>query len=129
MNMPGFTAEISLHQTNNHRLAAGGSFLSNGKRALLDAQSEVVPAQSNLGSRLSVLRRGVRIPLEGRPVCPPGQWAVWVERPMTEKYCETKRPFFNLSTMRWELRTETYQCGWNLAFSGWECQSAFRVAA
>jgi hypothetical protein len=31
MNMPGFTAETSLYQTNNHyRFAAGGSFLSNG---------------------------------------------------------------------------------------------------
>jgi hypothetical protein len=31
MNMPGFTAETSLYQTNNHyRFAAAGNFLSNG---------------------------------------------------------------------------------------------------
>ena len=31
MNMPGFTAEVSLYQTNNHyRVTAGGSFLSVG---------------------------------------------------------------------------------------------------
>jgi hypothetical protein len=134
LNMPGFTAEISLCQTKNHyRLAAGGSFLNNGKttvarRALLDAQSAVVPAQIGV-SRLLALRGGVRRLWEERPVCPLGQQAVWVERELTEKWCKTKRPFFNYSTMRWEFETVEYQCGWEQGFTGWECQSAFRVAA
>lgn len=35
MKIPGFTAEASLHQTNNHyRLAADGSFLSNGNTTI-----------------------------------------------------------------------------------------------
>ena len=36
MNMPGFTAETSLYQTNNHyRFATGGSFLSNGNTTVI----------------------------------------------------------------------------------------------
>jgi len=137
MNMPRFTAEISLYQTNNHsRLAAGRSFLSSRKitvtrRALLDAEPAVVPAQIDWErvSRFLSSREGVQRLWEGRPVCPLGQQAVWVERPPTPKYCETKRLVFNLSTLQWEWTTEKYQCGWEPAFRGWECQSAFRVVA
>src|SRR5262245_51374655 len=114
MNMPGFTAEVSLSQTNNHcRLAAGGSLRSNRKatepmRALLDADSAVVPAQIDWErvSRFLSSRGGMR-QLWDAPVCPLGQRAVWVEHPPTEKYCETKKPFFNQSTMRWEWKIET----------------------
>lgn len=124
MNMPGFTAELALSRTNNHyRLGADGSFLSNGKRSSLETKSAVVPAQVNWQA---VLRGGERRSLVDRPVCPIGEQAVWVEGQI-EKECEAKRPFKNLSTMRWELRTVKYPCGWEF-FRGWKCQSAFRVA-
>ena len=43
MNMPGFTAETSLYQTNNHyRFATGGSFLSNGNTTVIPQDCGIV---------------------------------------------------------------------------------------
>jgi hypothetical protein len=140
MNMPGFTAEVLLSQTNNHyRLAAGGSFPRDGKttvtrRALLDAKSAVVPAQIDWErvSRFLSSRGGVRR-LWDPPACPLGQKAVWVTRGPTEKCCDVEVRVWDNDLRRyiWETqpRCGWQWCGWNPGFTGWECQSAFRVVA
>lgn len=127
MKLPGFTAEVVLSQTNNQ----DPSGLR--RRALLDAESGVVPAQIDWASILSS-SRGTRRLLTDRPACPLGERAVWVSRGPTEKCCKSRVRVWSPTLMQyiwvpWEGCSRDVCGGWDPGFIGWECQSAFRVAA
>ena len=125
MRIPGFTATASLSQT--HR---GGAART---RKAVPAEPAIVPAQVDWErvSRILSSRGAVRRLWEDRPACPLGERAVWVSRGPTEACCKTEVRVWDSDQGKYTYvevpRCGWQWCGWNPGFTGWECQSTFRV--
>ena len=127
MRTPGFSATQSLDATRQEGR-------DHTRRALLEPERALVPAQIDLVSRLSS-KGGPLWLWEERPTCPLGQKAVWVNRGPREKCCDTVRRVWDKVLNRYVYQPvhvcDWQQCGgFEPAVRGWECQDVqFRVVA